>query len=399
MRFAKIVLALMVFLGALAGCESRPKEKSITEEQRERWHLARAGVQYSLAKEQYEAGNMDAARKTINGAFKYAPKNAQIRLLSAKVFIEQGQLEAAEAELNVLRELDARNAEADYLAGVINQRWQKLDAALQCYVRASQKNPNELAYLMAQSEMLVQLDQDARALQILKDKLNFFENNPFIRDAVGQLLVEEGKYEEAAGILRQANALAPEEQGIREHYGMALFYARQYREAATVLERLVNAKVEKREDGKERPSYADRADIHTAIGECKMETDRPREARDHFEVASQLQPQNVTVWLNLAKAALRLNDPRRAELSLKKAMSIDPKVADAHLMMGYLNLQNAEVKGQKSEIRTQKLSDALASFRKASSLDDRDAVSVAMQGLVLEKWGGPTRRCDTIRRR
>lgn len=378
MKFAKFIPALTILLALLAGCAGQKPQKTATQEGVERWNMARAGVLYSLAKEQYEAGNLDDARKTLTNASKYAPTHPQIRLLSAKVSIEQGQLELAESELNVLRELDSKSGEADYLTGVINQRWQKPEVAYQCYSRAAQKNPNELAYLLAEAEMLVQLDQSAKALAMLREKLNFFENSPAIRDAVGQLLAQEGKFDEAVTVLRQASSLAPDEQGIREHYGLALYYAKQYREAAAVLERIVTTAQKtptSSEEKNPKPSYANRADIRTALGECQMEIDRPRDARDNFEAASQLQPENVTVWLNLAKVALRLNDLKRAELSLKKAMTIDAKVADAHLLMGYLLLQQ------------NKLSDALASFKKASSLDERDAVSVCMQGLVLEKMG------------
>src|SRR6267142_6477818 len=181
-------LALALLLSG--GCASQPPKKTASQEGVDRWNKARAGVLYSLAKEQFETGNLDDSRKTLQQAFKFAPDHVLIRLLSAKLNIEQAQLEAAEAELNRVRELDARNAEADYLTGVINQRWQKPEVAYQSYLRASEKNPNELAYLMAQAEMLVQLEQSPKALQILRDKLNFFENSPAIRDAVGQLLMQ-----------------------------------------------------------------------------------------------------------------------------------------------------------------------------------------------------------------
>jgi predicted Zn-dependent protease len=230
-----------LLLALVAGCSSRPPEKTAKVEGVDRWNHARAGVQYSLARQQYEGGNLDDARKTVNNAAKFAPDHVLIKILSAKISIEQGQLEAADAELNRVRELDANNAEADYLTGVINQRWQKPEVAAGAYARACQKNPNELAYLLAQAEMLVQLEQSPKALEILREKLSFFENSPAIRDAVGQLLVQEGQYAEAAALLRQATALAPEENTFREHYGLALYYNKQYREAVSVLERLVNA--------------------------------------------------------------------------------------------------------------------------------------------------------------
>jgi Flp pilus assembly protein TadD len=377
MKFVKVLSILSLALLTLSlGCASKPPEKTATKEGIERWNLARAGVLYGLAKDQYESGNLDDCRKTLVNASKFAPDHVLIHLLSAKVSIEQGQLEAAEAQLNHVRELDAHNAEAEYLTGVVNQRWQKSQEAYDAYARAAEKNPNELAYVLAESEMLVQMDQNQKALQLLKDKLNFFENSPAIRDAVGQLLVQDGKFQEGSLILRQASSLAPEEQQIREHYGMALYYSKQYRESISVLDRLL--KDEK---------YNKRADIHTAIGECQLEIDQPRDARDHFELASQLDPGTPRVWLNLAKTALRLNDLKRAELSLKKAMSMDPKSADANLLMGYLSLRQAEAMKREDVKRDECLGQALAAFRKASALDDKDPVSICMTGFVLEKMG------------
>src|SRR5258705_1210107 len=220
MKLANIfVLPLILALGlSITGCAQQP-EKTAKQDGDLRWRTARAGVLYSLGREQFENGNLDDSRKTINSALKYAPDHVLIRLLSAKLSIEQGQLDVAEAELNLVRELDPKNSEADYLAGVINQRWQKTQVACDFYATACEKNPNELAYLIAKAEMLVQLEQNAKALEILRDKLNYFENSAAIRDAVGQLLVQDKKYDEAAAAPRQGLALAHGEAETRARIG------------------------------------------------------------------------------------------------------------------------------------------------------------------------------------
>ena len=113
MQFTKFLPVLALALAFAGGCVSnQPKPKTATEEGKARWNLARAGVLYGLARDQFETGNLDDCRKTLNNAAKFAPDHVLIRLLSAKLNIEQGQLEAAEAELNHIRELDAKNAEA-----------------------------------------------------------------------------------------------------------------------------------------------------------------------------------------------------------------------------------------------------------------------------------------------
>jgi Flp pilus assembly protein TadD len=321
-------------------------------------------VLLNLAKRQYDNGNFDDCRKTLDDALKLTPESAPVHLMSARLSVEQGKLEPAELELRKVRELDEKNAEADYLSGVIYQRWQKPDAALEFYTKASEKAPAELPYLMARAEMLVALDQRGKALEILQDKLNYFENSAAIRDAVGQLLAQGGKYALAARVLKQASILAPDEPGIKEHLALALYHAKEFRQAADVLEALTK---------EER--YRTRADLLAALGECQLQIERPRDARDNFELAAQLQPGIVTNWLNLGKAGLQLNDVRRAELSLRKAMSLDGQNAEVHLMLGYLR------------VKQNRLPEALSSFRQASILDPKDPTSLCMAGYVLEKQG------------
>jgi len=360
-------LMAMLVLALAAGCVNGPKEPTQKEAATQRWHAARSDVLYGMAKQQYQNGNFAESRKAIDDAIKLNPKHEPLYVLLARLNIEQGQLESAEKALQLARSLDSKDFEVDYLFGVIYERWQKRDVALECYTRASEQAPSELAYLMAKAEMLVAMDRLPEALSLLRDKMAYFEYSAAIRDAVGQMLVQQGKHAEGATILRQASILAPDEPAIREHLALAMFYAGDFREAGSLLSRLVK-------DDK----YNSRADLFIALGECQIQTGRSPEARESFETASQLDPSSAGVWLKLTKAALQLNDLRRADLSARKAMSLDPASSEVHLTLGYVRL------------RQNRLDDALAAFRKAIALDSNDPVSLCMCGLVLEKQGKHT---------
>src|SRR5262245_299493 len=130
-----IVIALCLAVGS--GCAS--KQKTDKELAKKQWQEARAAVLFGLAKDQYKNGNFNECRTTLTDALKLAPENVQIRVLSARLAIEQGQLEVAEKELSKARQVDAKNAEADYLSGVIYQRWQRHQTAYEYYVSASDK--------------------------------------------------------------------------------------------------------------------------------------------------------------------------------------------------------------------------------------------------------------------
>src|SRR5262249_15152100 len=149
-----------------------------------------------------------------------------------------------------------------------------------------------------------------------------------IRDAVGQMLVQQHQYPQAAEMLRQASILATDDASIREHLALALYYSQQYAEAMDVLTRLV----------KDEP-YSKRADLMTALGECQLATGHARDSRESFETAADLDAGSPGVWLDLAKVAMQLHDTDRADRSIRKAVALAPENSECHLMLGYLRLR------------------------------------------------------------
>lgn len=346
------------------GCAPKAKKPTIKEKAEAQWNGARASVMISLAQDQYKAGNFEKARQTVDDALKLVPEAAPVRVLSAKLAIEQGQLELADRELAIARKFAPDDAEALYLSGVVCQRWKKLQEAHDYYRAATEKAPTELAYLMAESEMLVIMDRTDEALALLQAKVVYFEHSAGVRDAVARLMMQKGRYREAIELFRQATILTPEEPSFREGLGLAFYYAKQHKEAADVLEKLATL-----------DAYAERPDLLIALGESLLQTGKHREARPHLETAARLQPGNPGVWLGLARAAMEGDDLKRAELALRKAIALEPDASESYLLLGYLRL------------RQEKLHDSLQAFTKASTIDRRDSVSVCMVGFVFERLG------------
>jgi tetratricopeptide (TPR) repeat protein len=365
----KLKLSFIIILGTLAlasGCESHTKTPTQKEEATKQWNTARAAVLVSLARSQFEGGNIDKAEQTANEAMRLAPEQASIHILVARIMIEKGMLEQADKSLAVARKLNPNSAEADYLTGLVYQRWQKPEMAYEHYLSASQKEPTELAYLLARAETLVAMNCTPEAISVLKSKLDYFEHNPLLHQTIGQLLVTQGRYREAIESFKQAAALAPEDQTIREQLAMAKFENHEYREAGDLFSRLLK-----------EPANAKRADLRVALGECQFQTGRINDARESFDTATQLDPASTSAWQSLAKVTLQLGDLRHAESVLHKAISLDPASGEAHLMLGYIRL------------RQNRLNDAMAEFQKSSALDHGDPVSLCMVGYVLEKSGKP----------
>jgi tetratricopeptide (TPR) repeat protein len=357
------LLATALLLGVM-GCAQTTKKVTPTQAATDQWNGARAGVMANLGKDQYESGNFDKARQSFNEAIRLNPQSAGIRVLSARLAVEQGQFELAEKELRLARQFDPKNAEADYLSGVVYQRWQKPDLAYEFYSHASEKAPADISYLMARSEMLVAMDRAPEALKMLQEKVVYFEHSAAIRDAVGQLLVGQHKYSAAVDVLRQASVLTPEDMTIKEHLGLAMFYAKEYDDSVAVLTRLLKDE-----------RFSKRSDLQATIAECYCELGKYREARDSFDQATRIDPGTAGLWLGLGKAALQCGDLGRADLALRKAVTLDATSNEAYLLTGYLRL------------RQDRLPESLAAFQKASNAASPDTLSLCMTGYVLEKLG------------
>ncbi len=350
----------------LGGCASSTPPKSEKELAADHWNQARAAVMISLAKDQYQTGNFDRSRETLTQAIELDPKNPNARVLSAQLAIEQGQMELADRELSVARNLDPNNAQAFYLSGVVYQRWALPQKAYEFYSEAYEKNPNELAYLMAKGEMLVAMDRSAEALALLEDKVTYFENSAVLCDAVGLLLMDQNRGPESIDMLRRATILAPDDLTIKEHLAMALYRFGQFADGADALNGLL------KDD-----RYARRGDLWLTLGECQLQLRRPTDARDSFTTATNVEPEMASAWLCLGKAALALGDFRRADVSIHRALELEPDNSEAILLQGYLRMKQ------------NRLADAYRCFGQANEMDRSDTVSLCMMGYVLQKMSRP----------
>jgi tetratricopeptide (TPR) repeat protein len=360
---AKRIVAGMVML-TLAGCGSGGITTTQKAAANKQWNDARASVLASLAADQFKNGNFDKCQDTLNEALPLAPASAELRLLAAKLAIEQDKLEIAEAQLAEARKLNPKDAEVDYLSGVVQQRWQQPAKACEYYGAAVIKNPVELSYVLAKAEMLVAMNEPDEALALLRSNLSAFDHSAVLHDEIGELQVQQHRYRDAIIELRKASILSLDDTTIREHLAFALFKDGEYADAISLLDRLM-----------EDPAYVDRADVMAAAGECRQSIGDLSGARRNLEAATNTKPCCAGYWLELARVTTELNDLPAAEIAVRRAISLDARSAEGQCLLGYVLLKQ------------NRLIDSLNAFASASSLDANDAVSMSLQGYVLEKLG------------
>jgi Tfp pilus assembly protein PilF len=371
------ILVTMMMTALVAGCAADSGNKQMTDKEQaiQTWNVTRGAVMLSLARDQYSTGNFDKCRESLVEAMRMDPTNPATHILSAKVYIEQGQLDPALSELNTARTLDPKLAEADYLSGVIYQRWQQPSKALDFYQTACIKAPTELAYVMAKAETMVALGRQVEALALLQSKVVYFEHSAVIRDAVGMLLMQQNRIEDAVDMFRRATILAPDDLSMREHLASALYQDKKYVEAADILAALVND-----------PSNIKRGDLRLTLAECQLALGRTADARIMAQSACDLEESSADAWLTLAKITFEMGDLSRTDSVLRRAISLEDNNAEAYLLKGYLRL------------RQEKYQDALDAFDKAAQIDATDATSLCMAGYTLGKMSRPKEAAEFYNR-
>jgi tetratricopeptide (TPR) repeat protein len=356
-----ICIVALVALTSLVGCANQKSQKQAAAEQ---WGRTRAAVLLSLASDQYRTGHLDKSAQTVQQALAMDPTNVELHLLRSRLQIEEGQLEGAMYSLETARKLAPEHAEIDYLVGVVHQRWQRPEQALQAYAEATRKKPDDIAYLLAQSEMLVSMDRQPEALKLLLDRVVYFEHSAAIRDAIAQLYVQTGDGRQAVEYYRQASVLDSNDEGIRERLAWALYRADNYRDAHSQFSRLLR-----------NPENQKRVDVLTVTAECEAKLGMYSESRRHFDEVTNIDSNRSGAWLGAARASLKLGDVRRAEMAANKAVSLQPKAAEGHLLLGYVRL------------RQDRVPDAVVAFKRANAADPSDSLSACMIGISLQRMG------------
>lgn len=376
-----------------AGCEGAHKPFVEQSEQKKNWDLQQMNINYQVAEQQYRVGDLDKCRESLKQALAINAPYAPIHVLAAKVEMEGGSLDEAIAQLKKALTIKPADPEPLFLLGVVYQRVQKFDTALDYYRQACEKNANEARYALAVAEMEIALNQLDHAKLFLEDKLNNFEQSPAMHIALGRIATLQDDPARAARCYRDATLLAPEDKNVRWFYASALFDAGRYSDAARILEDMrddppappkassaYSSKVSeavKAADAEAEAATAISAKVSLVmmLGECYVNLKRPVDARDCFQEVLRLQPANVSAYLSLGKTSLLADDFGMTVSAAQKVLRLEPDNVNALILLA------AAQEKQKN------WTDAQGTLVKAARLAPKDSTILCLQGLAALQLG------------
>ncbi|MEE9211817.1 MAG: tetratricopeptide repeat protein [Phycisphaeraceae bacterium] len=385
----RLVAAGLVVLG-LTGCGTIGKRhQDAINTANTRWLSMRSALIGKMAQQQFDAGDLDQAEKTLLNALALDPTNAVLHTLAGRVALERSHLERSYHRLQTAIELDEDRPEAPYYLGIVFQRWQQYDRALEHFRRAYELEADNAAYLLAVAEMYITTDQLDAALELLQSKMRYFDQNAGIRIAIGQVYTIMHRYDEAAEYFRKGALLRPDDLAIVEELALAQFQAGQFDQATRNLKRLCRAVDSGQWPGsgtsKQEPAgnvtnrqpsdTSHRPDLKRALAECYLQQDRLADAKAVYIKLIRQDRTDADAWAKLAQIAWTEGDEKATLLAAQRVIAVAPDRYEGYLMSGMVWQKRG------------RLDQAIRLFDRAADAAPDNALPLILRGLTLEQAG------------
>ncbi|MGD9688794.1 MAG: tetratricopeptide repeat protein [Phycisphaerales bacterium] len=369
-------LTLAASLAALSGCAGHGAFTSkAIEEGAMKMSAVKSGVEWQQAHEQFLAGELMKASRSIENAIALNPTVAKSHVLRGRIMIERGELESARASLLRAEELDAENVESQYYLGIVHERFSQTEEAAKRYRNAAKLDPSSAQYVVAAAEMLVQLNRLDEAEALLNTPHESLTHNAAIRQTAGHVALLRHKPAEAVELLKQARLLAPDDASVLEDLVRAQMAAKGYADAEFNISVLLRDK-----------KNQERRDLLHWQAECFAALNRLTDARGVLErlVRDDAGRSDVTAWIALGNVAAALRDQARLREAALRITSLAPERPDGYVMRAIYLRQTGE------------LASALKAIDTALSLDEEAPTARLLRGLILQELGRTDEASDEI---
>jgi len=268
-------------------------------------------VHVESSRELMAAGRYDAALKEIDVMLKEDPGNLSALSMKAQVEILMGRTDEAEEILKEGLALDPKNS--DIVAGLCRIEWARKN--FEKVIELSHLGRNTRSpfgtFDALEAKALQMLDRDDEASTLLDQSL---KNSPDDADLLVARAILQWRHHEidaAKSDLRHAVEVDPFHLPARKNLGQLLLKEGKAEEAMLIFEEML------------RIDPRDTATLET-LGSLKMNSD-PSGAIPFLEEAVRLAPGRVQYLSTLGVAYLKVGKTPEAEANLRRALSLSPK--------------------------------------------------------------------------
>lgn len=240
-------------------------------------------------------GKTDLALAAYDQVVKLRPSNASALINKAFIEINTGKFEAAKADIDAARKVAPGSLMAFYTQALLDFSQKKYTAALESLQQVLSKSPEHLPSVLLAGAVQLELGSIPQAEQHLKFYLDRDPGNLYARKLMVSVLLKNRQPQRAIALLNPA---------------------------------LKNVQQDPQ--------------LLALAGESYMQAKDFVKATEYFEAASRISPENAMLHTALSMSKLGEGDNSRAVAELEKATKLDPKSAQAGILLVMTHLRLKE---------------------------------------------------------
>lgn len=367
-RAARILGTVAAFALLAGGCSSHG---SYTAEHKNaakaRMEQLKSATEWQMAHQAFLAGDLPKALKHVNFSIELNENVCKSHVLKGRILMEQGQLDQASAAFAQAEKLDSKNADAWYYQGILAERIDRKEDALQRYLGAGELDTSNPQYAIAAAEMMMAMDRLDDAEKFLLERKTNFDHAAGIKQTLGHIAMLRGKPEIAAPLFNEARLLAPDDSTVIEDLIHAYIALGQYPDAESHLARLLATA-----DGRTR------RDLMHLRAKCLLQMERPVDARDLLlkVTAESSGTADTDAWIELGQVSYILQDFPKVRSAAGRVIVLAPTRPEGYALRGLFLRSTNDLPG------------AEQNFRKALELKP-DAETYVLLGMTYREMRRP----------
>ncbi len=286
-------------------------------------------------------GDLRTSSIVLKGILKQNPKHTGARLMLGQIYIDIGDAESAEKELEVARELGAKASNIDILTGHARLLRGDYEGVLKDYqvedshsaMRRSRYHLLRGLAFLARGQLNAAEESFQHAVADYKKDINeerphlkLTEPAEFVKAIAGltKVAVNREKWDEAQTHLDRAKAISPNDHDVLDAEGELAFKQEKFKESETAFQAAFD-----------RRPYDMKMRI--GIARAQLLQDKYDEAITHFNVVLKHFPNHVVTNYYRSLAALRSEDYENAKKFSGIILKNRPNYILAHLVSGVAN--------------------------------------------------------------
>jgi len=358
------ILAGIIILCVVSGCESQSEGKKLALT---RWQKASAYAKLNFAEQQYQNEQFEQALNTAFECVSINPDMPEAHLLFGKLLLTQRQFYKATSELSKAVDLDKKLDGGWYWLAVAAEREGNYYRAQACYEKAMSLKPENVDYILATAEILSVQGRENDAIQLLEQKMAEIPKEISLKVAAADFMWQLGKDQQAIEIYKQASLMAGDDyyEEIAESLGYCYVFGGKWDEAEKIFIEL-----------SERCTQQQNRKLYLQVAAlCGMNCGGYGTAVNCYNQLSVTDRDNPQLWMKLGRAALGAGAADRALECGRKALNLQPGLAEAVALVGCAQYVGGDYPA------------AVTNFEKIATDDKYGSFSWLMRARCYERLG------------